>query len=68
MEKMITNKYEEVLHEPGCCDCWSSYESEVDGECQDCGTPTVNGEAAYGCNYSPETCKTCGYSPCDGSC
>ena len=29
------------ISEPGCCDGWSSYSDEVDGECPDCGTPTV---------------------------
>jgi len=42
--------------------------SEIDGECSDCGQPTVDGEAAYGCFYSSVECKTCGWKPCDGSC
>ena len=51
-----------------CSDGWSSSENEIDGECPDCGEPTVDGYAASGCNYSPITCETCGARPCDGSC
>lgn len=50
-----------------CCDDWDMTEA-VDGECPDCGCPTVDGEAAQGCHYSPVICKTCGDAPCDGSC
>lgn len=42
--------------------------SEIDGVCPDCGTETVDGDAAQGCNYSPVECTTCGWSPCDQSC
>lgn len=42
-------------------------EDEI-GECPDCGTETVNGEARYGCYYSPVACSTCGWKPCDQSC
>lgn len=58
----------EVLSEPGCADGWSSYADTVNGECPDCGTPTVDGEAAYGCNHSPEKCDTCGRRVCDDYC
>ena len=51
-----------------CSDGWYSEESEIDGECPDCGEPTVEGVAASGCNYSPMVCETCGARPCDGSC
>lgn len=57
-----------ILYESGCCDSWSSRESEVNGICSECNMPTVDGVAAYGCNYSPKVCNTCGYTPCDGSC
>ena len=56
------------LCESGCCDGWSSMLKEVNGECPECETPTVDGEAAYGCNWSPFTCTTCGYRGCDDSC
>jgi NMD protein affecting ribosome stability and mRNA decay len=59
---------DETLSESGCCDGWSSLKSEVNGICPDCGIETVNGVAAYGCNWSPVLCKTCGYAGCDGSC
>lgn len=51
-----------------CCDGWSSTEEEINGVCPDCGEPTVDGIAAFGCNYSPCICETCGWCPCDGSC
>lgn len=49
-----------------CCDGWN--EGEPNGECPDCGEPTVDGFAAVGCNYSPVICETCGARPCDDSC
>ena len=57
-----------IRSESGCSDGWSSEESEVNGECPDCGKETVDGTVASGCNYSPVICKTCGYPPCDLSC
>jgi hypothetical protein len=51
-----------------CSDGWHYAESEINGECPDCGTPTVDGYAVSGCHYSPTHCKTCHDSPCDGSC
>lgn len=53
-----------------CCDGWNYYEDgdEPDGECPDCGGPTLEGSAMEGCNYSPRQCETCGDSPCDQSC
>ena len=51
-----------------CCEGWSYPDSAVNGECPDCGCPTVDGEAQYGCAYSPVICETCGDAPCDESC
>lgn len=51
-----------------CCDGWHEPDCEVDGECPDCGEPTVDGVAQTGCNYSPVACDTCGWRPCDWSC
>jgi len=52
-----------------CCDGWKPDDGEeINGECPDCGEVTINGVAAYGCNYSPQTCTTCGAQPCDWSC
>lgn len=51
-----------------CSDGWNYPDSEVDGECPDCGMPTVGGTAQYGCHYSPVECETCESAPCDGSC
>lgn len=36
--------------------------------CPECGAVTLNGEALFGCSYSPSQCTTCHYCPCDGSC
>lgn len=51
-----------------CCDGWSSSKEEINGVCPECGEPTVDGDAAKGCNWSPCTCDTCGARPCDNSC
>jgi hypothetical protein len=50
-----------------CADGWN-YINEVNGECPECGMPTVDGDAAYGCFYSPIDCETCGSALCDDSC
>lgn len=50
-----------------CCDGWDD-SKDANGFCPDCGSATVDGTAAVGCNYSPCDCNTCGSSPCDGSC
>ena len=39
-----------------CCDEYDL--GTPDGECPDCGEPTVDGEAAVSCAYSPELCPT----------
>ena len=57
-----------ILSEPFCCDGWVSLKDSINGECPECGTPTVDGQAAYGCNWSPVSCETCGHRACDGSC
>lgn len=49
-----------------CCDPWDY--GKPDGERPKCGTPTVDGQAAEGCNYSPVICDVCGDAPCDLSC
>lgn len=41
-----------IISEAGCGDGWSSDESEVNGECEECGGKTVDGRAASGCCYS----------------
>ena len=53
-----------------CSDGWTLdvEPGDEEGKCPDCGEPTVDGAAKYGCNYSPVTCKTCGAAPCDWSC
>ena len=37
---------EDRIFEVGCSEGWSSDKSEVNGECPDCGMPTVDGKAA----------------------
>lgn len=49
-----------------CCDGWDL--GEPDGFCEKCGTPTVEGDAATGCNWGECVCDECGDSPCDQSC
>lgn len=36
------------------------YREEINGECEACGNPTVDGDPYESCSYSPEECKTCG--------
>jgi hypothetical protein len=49
-----------------CTDGW--YLGKADGECEDCGEPTVDGHAQSGCHWSGVVCETCGAAPCDESC
>ena len=51
-----------------CSDGWNYPESEVDGECPECGNPTIGGEVPSGCFYSPVACEAFNDRPCDGSC
>jgi hypothetical protein len=51
-----------------CCEDHGYDEKDVDGECPDCGGPTVEGDAVDQCGYSPVTCETCNSRPCDQSC
>lgn len=50
--------------------CADGYDDtdKADGICPDCGGPTVDGDAAERCNWSPVVCNTCNWTPCDGSC
>jgi len=52
----------------GCAEGWQYNEDEINGTCTSCGTPTVDGQAIEGCDWSPVICETCGEAPCDGSC
>lgn len=49
-----------------CCDAWDL--GKPNGKCPECGTATVDGAAAHGCNYSPVDCEECGSCSCDDSC
>jgi hypothetical protein len=51
-----------------CSEGWSKPNSYVDGECKECGMPTVDGGAQYGCEWSPVDCEECGSQSCDESC
>jgi hypothetical protein len=51
-----------------CCANTDYKLKDINGECPDCGEPTVDGNAYDRCDYSPEVCKTCGWAPCDESC
>lgn len=50
-----------------CCEPCGA-EGKVNGECPECGAPTVDGEAKEICEYSPVDCPVCGSAPCEGSC
>lgn len=52
----------------GCCAGTDYDEKEINGECSDCGTPTVDGQAFEQCSYSEVVCHNCGHAPCDQSC
>ncbi len=61
--------YEEYKEEWSVDNCCSERDlGAVDGECPDCGSPTLEGTAVFCCTYSPITCKTCEYSRCDKYC
>jgi hypothetical protein len=51
-----------------CADGWCLPKEDVNGECEDCGCPTVDGEAQHGCHYGDKDCESCGHRPCVGSC
>lgn len=51
-----------------CCGQVEADVDEINGQCPDCGEPTIDGEAVEQCRYSPLVCVTCGHRPCDGSC
>ncbi len=51
-----------------CCEPSGYRDEDIDGECPECGEPTVDGEAFECCSYSPECCEVCGCRPCNGSC
>lgn len=51
-----------------CCEPQGYSYDEANGECSECGRPTVDGEACDQCGYSPVVCEACGAKPCDQSC
>jgi len=51
-----------------CADEGWPEEIKPNGECPECGEPTVDGDSWEYCSYSPEQCKLCGSRPCDQSC
>jgi hypothetical protein len=51
-----------------CCSPSGYRKEEINGECPDCGEPTVDGDAYESCSYSRLECKECGWRPCDLSC
>ena len=72
---MITDKQRDELYRmgmdivSGCCDPMEATEDDIVGECPDCGAPVdEDGDALFGCSYSPLDCETCGTHWCDGSC
>lgn len=51
-----------------CCSPSDFKVNQINGECADCGEPTVDNEAYENCYYSKTICETCGWSPCDEAC
>lgn len=51
-----------------CCSNTNFKPEDIDGECPDCGDPTVDGNSYDCCTYSPTLCETCRNAPCDQSC
>lgn len=51
-----------------CCSPSEYRKEEIDGECPECGSDTVDGYAYEQCSYSPTDCEFCGLAPCDQSC
>jgi uncharacterized protein (DUF983 family) len=51
-----------------CCSPSGYLMDEINGECPNCGEPTVDGDAYENCTYSRRECDVCGWSPCDDSC
>ena len=54
-----------------CCEPSGYDENQINGECPDCGEPTVDGDAFYYCGYEPQDdddCHTCGTKYCTGYC
>jgi hypothetical protein len=46
----------------------SDFEANANGNCPDCGTPTIDGDAYSCCYYGAVECTSCGHAICDGSC
>ena len=51
-----------------CSDAGFQDQEDINGECPECGSPTVDGQSFEYCEYSPEVCEECGWRPCDDSC
>jgi hypothetical protein len=51
-----------------CCSPSGYAKEEINGECPECGNPTIDEDAYEACSYSPVECKECGWAPCDNSC
>lgn len=53
-----------------CCDGWDHSAEAIEiCECPYCGEQVdQDGDAIYGCYWSPVICDKCGSAPCDLSC
>ena len=52
-----------------CCEPCNDFKyDEINGECPNCSSSTVDGQAFDVCYYSSVECSKCGSAPCDGSC
>ena len=62
--KAQSNRKDKIM----CCEAQGAT-GEVNGECPECGEPTVDGEAVDVCGYSPDDpCPVCGSNPCSDYC
>ena len=51
-----------------CCAQSGYKEEDINGHCEVCGEPTVDGDAFEQCGYSPVECEECGLAPCTQRC
>lgn len=51
-----------------CCANSGYTREEINGKCDECGQPTIDGDAYEACQYSEECCDACGWAPCNQSC
>lgn len=43
-------------------------QKDINGRCEECGEPTVDGDAYDQCAFCSTECKECGHAPCTERC